>query len=72
MKTITVSVPESVNEFHLKMSVAGILYDKGLLTSGQAAKFAGISKREFIEKIGSYGISIFGETVEDLKAGIDL
>jgi hypothetical protein len=36
------------------------------MSSGQAADLAGISKREFIENIGKYGVSVFGESVEDI------
>jgi len=72
MKTVTIQVPEDINEFEVKMSVAAILFDKGIFTSGQAAEFAGISKRTFIETVGQYGISIFGETAEDVQRDIDL
>ncbi len=67
MKTLILSLPEEVNEQDVKMAVAAILFEKGTLSSGQAADFAGISKREFIETVGKYGVSIFGETAEDLK-----
>lgn len=67
MKTLTLKLPEEVNEQDVKMAVAAILFEKGTLSSGQAADFAGISKREFIETVGKYGVSIFGETAEDLK-----
>jgi predicted HTH domain antitoxin len=49
------------------MIVASSLFEKGILSSGQAATFVGISKREFIETVGNYGVSIFGETADDLK-----
>jgi predicted HTH domain antitoxin len=67
MKTLTINIHENVNEQEVKMAVAAILFDKGVLSSGQAAEFAGISKREFIETVGKYGVSVFGETAEDLK-----
>ena len=67
LKTLTLSLPEEVNEQHLKMAVAAILFEKGTLSSGQAADFVGISKREFIETVGTFGVSIFSETAEDLK-----
>jgi hypothetical protein len=28
---------------------------------------AGISKREFIESVGHYGVSVFGESIDDLE-----
>ncbi len=67
MKTLTLNLPEEVNENDVKMSVAAILFEKGILSSGQAAEFAGITKREFIETVGKFGVSIFSETEEDLK-----
>jgi hypothetical protein len=68
MKTVTISLPEDVNERDFKMAVAAILFDKAILSSGQAAIFVGISQREFIESVGKYGVSVFGETSDDLKA----
>ena len=50
-----------------KMHLAAQLYEKGIMSSGQAADLAGISKREFIENIGKYGVSVFGESVEDIE-----
>jgi hypothetical protein len=67
MKTVTINLPEEVNERDFKMAVAAILFDKAIFSSGQAADFIGISKREFIETVGKYGVSIFGETPDDLK-----
>lgn len=61
------NIPEDVNEQELKMAIAAIFFDKGIFSSGQAAAFVCVSKREFIEKVGSYGVSVFGETVSDLK-----
>jgi len=64
---MTLSIPEEVNEREVKMAVAALLFDKGILSSGQAAEYAGITKREFLEMVGNYGVSIFGETAEDLS-----
>jgi hypothetical protein len=49
MKTATLKLPEDVNERDFKMAVAAILFDKAIFSSGQAADFVGISKRDFIE-----------------------
>ena len=67
MKTLTIQIPDTVDEKDVKMQLAAHLYDKGILSSGQAADLVGISKREFIETVGQYGVSIFGESVDDLK-----
>lgn len=71
MKTVKFELPENVNEKEVKMAVAAILFDKGILSSGQAAEFAGVSKREFIENVGKYGVSIFSENAEDLTIPLD-
>lgn len=67
MKNLTIQIPDSVDEADVKMEVAAHLFEKGTLSSGQAAQLAGISKREFLENVGKYGVSIFGETVEDIE-----
>jgi predicted HTH domain antitoxin len=72
MKTVTLHLPESVelSEFDINIILAE-LYQHGKLTMGEAAGWVGISKREFIETIGQYGISIFSESVEDLRRDIE-
>ncbi len=71
MKTLTINIPDTVNDNEVKMQLAAQLFEKGILSSGQAADLAGISKREFIESAGKYGVSIFGESMEDLKKLLD-
>jgi hypothetical protein len=66
MKKLTLTLPEEVNEKDFKMAVAAILFDKAIFSSGQAADFVGVSKKEFIENVGKFGVSIFGETSDDL------
>jgi predicted HTH domain antitoxin len=61
MKTLTIKLPDTVDEMDVKMQLAAQLFEKGTLSSGQAADLVGISKREFIENVGKYGVSIFGE-----------
>lgn len=67
MKTLTFKVPDTVDEKEVKMQLAAYLYDKGIISSGQAADLVGITKKQFIETVGQYGVSIFGETIEDLE-----
>lgn len=71
MKTVTLQLPDSVDEKEVKMQLAAYLYDKGLMSSGQAADLAGISKRAFVETVGQYGVSIFGEGMDDLEKTIN-
>lgn len=67
MKTLTIQIPDGVDEKEVKMQLAAHLFDKGILTSGQAAQLVGITKRVFLENVGSYGVSIFGEGADDLE-----
>lgn len=67
MKTLTLNVPDSVNELDIKMQLAAQLFGKGIMSSGQAADLAEVTKREFLENAGKYGVSIFGESIDDLE-----
>ena len=71
MKTLTLNIPDSVNVIELKMQLAAHLFEKGILSSGQAAEMVGISKRSFIENLSQFGVSVFGENEEDLNALLD-
>ena len=67
MKSLTINLPEDTNLKEAKMIVAAALFKQGILSSGQAAEMAGVSRRKFLEEVGKYGVSIFGETEEDLE-----
>ena len=47
--------------------LAASLYEKSKLALGQAADLAGISKRNFIESLGNYGVSIFNFPASELS-----
>jgi predicted HTH domain antitoxin len=40
------------------------LYERGFLSSGKAAELLHISRREFLDLLGEYGISAFDEDVD--------
>lgn len=69
MKALRVELPDDLNltEHDVKMMLAGQLYENKKLTLGKAAGLVGISKRAFIETMGSYGFSLFSESVEDFR-----
>jgi predicted HTH domain antitoxin len=73
MKTVTLHLPDDfqLSELDIKMILAGQLYQQGQLSSGEAAGLVGISKRQFIESLGKYGISIFSSSTEDLRRDIE-
>lgn len=67
MKTLTLELPEEINEVEVRMIIAVALFEQGLLSSGQAAELAGMNRREFLEEVGKYGVSIFGENASDIE-----
>lgn len=70
--TVELTLPKGVNisDAELKMVLAAKLFEMGELSSGQAAEMAGITKREFLESVGKYGVSIFGYDADELKADL--
>lgn len=67
MKTLTIELPDELSaeqEHDLKMELAGALYTKGLLSTGEAAALMGIGRREFIETMGRYRVSLVGDSIE--------
>ena len=71
--TVELNLPESVrlSGDELKLILAAKLFDLGELSSGQAAKMAGITRREFLESVGKYGVSIFQYDAEEFKEDLD-
>lgn len=72
MRKLQINIPDSVdkNDNELTMIIAAKLYEDGLLTSGQAADLAGLTKRAFIEMLGKYGVSVFSSSVNELDSDI--
>lgn len=68
MKTILLNVPDDLDlkDYDYTMIIASKLYEDGKLSSGQAAKLAGLSKKAFIELLGRYGVSVFSNSIDDL------
>ena len=40
------------------------LYDLGAISSGQASRSLGLTRRQFLETLGRYNVSIFDETID--------
>lgn len=72
METVTINVPDQIESktFDIKIYLAAKLYEDAILSAGQAAELAELSKRAFIEIIGKYGVSAFGESIVDLNSDI--
>ena len=50
----------------LRLAAAVKWYEMRRVSQGRAAEIAGLSRAEFIEALGRYGVSPFQETVEEL------
>ena len=72
MRAITLNIPDTSTSvaFDYSVYLASKLYEDGILSAGQAADIAQLSKRAFIEIMGKYGVSVFSTNVEDLKKDI--
>jgi predicted HTH domain antitoxin len=70
MKTLTLQIPDNLDENEAKTMLAAKLYEKGSLSLGQAAELAGYSKRIFMELLGSYNVSVFNYSDAELENDI--
>jgi len=68
MKTVNFKIPDTIDldDKDVAMIVASSLYEKGKISLGQAADLVGITKREFIELLGKYDVSVFNYPPSDL------
>jgi predicted HTH domain antitoxin len=78
MRTVQIEYPDDVlagiDEEHLQTlareAVFVRLYEQGLLSSGRAAHLLGMSRWEFLDLLGRYGVSLFddvGDLEDDAK-----
>jgi len=72
MKKIVIEFPENFNISDLEAvtAMAAQLYEMGKLSIGQAAQLAGYEKRDFIEILGTFGVSVFNYPIEDIDKDI--
>lgn len=73
MRILELNLPNTIKQSdeELQLLIAAKLYENGTLSSGQAAEVAGLSKRQFIEVLGNYQVSLFSPLVEDLEQDIE-
>jgi predicted HTH domain antitoxin len=80
MKTLEISYPEDLPEAmgespeaferEIIFLVAAKLYELGRVSSSRAAELAGLSRVEFLERLGAYHISVFNYPLQDLEREI--
>ncbi len=70
MKTLTLQIPDNLDEKEAKTLLAAKLYEKGSLSLGQAADMAGYSKRTFMELLANYEVSFFDYSEAELEKDI--
>jgi predicted HTH domain antitoxin len=54
----------------IRLMAALKLYESGRLSSGMAAKLAGLSRVDFLLACGRHGVTIFQQTDEELKSDV--
>lgn len=77
MSEITLSIPEeSISALHvpvdragdeLRMLAAAKLFELKRLSSGAAARLAGVPRTVFLQRLGDYGIPVLDLTEEELR-----
>jgi predicted HTH domain antitoxin len=72
MKTLTLNVPDSfdIDDKEVAIILATKLYEQGRLSLGQAAVLVGLTKRNFIELLGKYNVSVFNYPASELSRDV--
>jgi predicted HTH domain antitoxin len=70
---LSLALPDNVqvDSTDVKIITVYALFERGILSSGQAAELLGISKREFLENASSHGVSLFQYDENELIEEID-
>jgi predicted HTH domain antitoxin len=67
---LSMHVPTSEVERELRMAAAVKLYELDRLSSGAAARLAGVPRVVFLAKLADYGVDTFRLTEEELLADV--
>ncbi len=67
---LSMHVPPTEVERELRMAAAVKLYELGRLSSGAAARLAGIPRVAFLAKLADYGVDTFRMSEEELVADL--
>lgn len=66
--TVEINLPDDLDlsQKEILTALAAQLYHVGKVSLGQAASLAGHSKKEFIELLSQYGVSVFNFPADEL------
>jgi predicted HTH domain antitoxin len=67
---LSMHVPVADVSYQLRMAAAVKLYELGRLSSGAAARLAGVPRVAFLAKLGDYGVDTFRMSEEELLADV--
>jgi predicted HTH domain antitoxin len=67
MSEATIEIPSSVSKDEAKLYLAIKLFEVGRLSCGQAAEWAGYSKRAFMELLAKQGIAVANYAASELQ-----
>jgi len=71
VKSLEINIPkalvDAVGESELKLYLAIMLYKERKISAGQAAKLAGLSRRDFMYELGKHKESFTNITAEELE-----
>lgn len=72
MQSVTLEIPDTIQieKSEILRLLAAKFYEQGKLSLGQAAEFAGMTKRAFIETLGNYGVSVFNYSADELARDV--
>lgn len=71
---VFVAVPfdEALLQSGVRIALAIKLFDEGVLTLAQAARFAGLHLEEMIERTGETGVTVVRQPTEELDAELEV
>ena len=72
MKKLLLEIPDNldIDDKEASLLLAAMLYEQGRVSLGEASSLAGYSKREFIELLGNYNVSVFNYKPEELDSDV--
>ena len=73
MQTLQIELHDTINidMQEIQLLLASKLYEKGVLSVGQAAQMTGLSKRTFMELLGHYHVPVLNYPAKDIMQDFD-